>query len=63
MPLLHDYPDEMFGGFTAYADYRNKDTADEINAHGWMLWPPIHFSYRTVNYASATPARARPPGR
>ncbi len=60
VPLLHDYPDEMFGGFTATADYRNKDTADEIEAHGWMLWPPIRFSYRTVNYASATPAPSPP---
>ena len=60
VPILEDYPDEKFGGFTAYADYRLKDTADEINAHGWMLWPPIHFSYRTVNYASATPAPTAP---
>ena len=59
-PILKDYPDDKFGGFTAYADYRYKDTADEINAHGWMLWPPIHFSYRTVNYASATPAPSPP---
>ena len=59
-PILRDYPDEMFGGFTATADYRNKDTADEIDAHGWMLWPPIHYSYRTVNYASATPAPSPP---
>ncbi|MCX8255473.1 putative oligopeptide transporter subunit; permease component of ABC superfamily transporter [Beijerinckiaceae bacterium RH AL1] len=59
-PILKDYPDEKFGGFTAFADYRTKDTADEINAHGWMLWPPIRFSYRTVNYASATPAPTPP---
>ena len=51
-PIFKDYPDEKFGGFTAYADYRYKDTADEINAHGWMLWPPIRFSYRTVIYGT-----------
>lgn len=60
VPILYDYPDETFGGFMAYADYRAKDTAAEIEAHGWMLWPPIHFSYRTVNYASATPAPTPP---
>ena len=60
VPILVNYPDEKFGGFTAYADYRLKDTADEIEAHGWMLWPPIRFSYRTVNYASATPAPSPP---
>ena len=59
-PIFKDYPDEKFGGFMAYADYRYKETADEINAHGWMVWPPIHFSYRTVNYASATPAPTPP---
>ena len=60
VPILVNYPDEKFGGFTAYADYRLTDTADEIKAHGWMLWPPIRFSYRTVNYASATPAPSPP---
>ena len=60
VPLLVNYPDEKFGGFTAYADYRLKDTAEEINAHGWMLWPPIRFSFGTVNYASATPAPTPP---
>ncbi len=59
-PVFRDYSDDTFGGFTAYADYRDKDTAAEINAHGWMLWPPIHFSYRSVNYASATPAPSPP---
>jgi microcin C transport system permease protein len=60
MPIFKDYPDEKFGGFMAIADYRDKDTAAEIGAHGWMLWPPIRFSYRTVNYASATPAPSPP---
>ncbi len=60
MPILRDYPDEKFGGFMAFADYRYKETAAEIEAHGWMLWPPIRFSYRTVNYASATPAPSPP---
>jgi ABC-type uncharacterized transport system, permease component len=61
MPFLHDYPDQKFGGFLfTPADYRNKAVTDEIDAHGWMLWPPIHFSYGTVNYASATPAPTPP---
>ncbi len=59
-PIIIDYPDDKFGGFTAFADYRYKETADEINAHGWMVWPPIRLSYRTVNYASATPAPSPP---
>jgi microcin C transport system permease protein len=23
--------------------------SDEINANGWMIWPPIRYSYRSVN--------------
>lgn len=59
-PIFHNYPDEKFGGFTATANYRLKETADEIEAHGWMVWPPIHFSYQTTNFASATPAPTPP---
>ena len=60
-PILHDYPDEKFGGFMfTPADYRNKDIAEEIDANGWMMWPPVHFSYATPNYASATPAPSPP---
>jgi microcin C transport system permease protein len=26
-------------------DYRDPFIADEIAANGWMLWPPIRYSY------------------
>ena len=48
-PVVVDYPEEKFGGFLAVTDYRSPFIADEINANGWMLWPPIRYSYRTVN--------------
>jgi microcin C transport system permease protein len=48
-PVLFDYPEEKFGGFLATTDYRDPVIADEIAAHGWAIWPPIHFSYRTIN--------------
>ena len=58
---FRDYGEDKFGGFLfAPADYRNKAVADEIDAHGWMVWPPIHFSYGTPNYAAATPAPTPP---
>lgn len=60
-PLLRDYPDEKFGGFLfTPADYRNGDIQKEIDAHGWMIWPPVRFSYATPNYASATEAPSPP---
>ena len=48
-PVLVDYPEEKFGGFLAVTDYRTPDIANEINANGWMLWPPIRYSYATIN--------------
>ncbi|MGO7425961.1 ABC transporter permease subunit, partial [Rhizobium ruizarguesonis] len=48
-PVLIDYPEEKFGGFLAETDYRSSVIADEINANGCMIWPPIRYSYRSVN--------------
>jgi len=59
-PLLHDYPEEKFGGFLAETDYRDAVITDEIKAHGWMIWPPIRYSYRTINRHLPTPAPSPP---
>ncbi len=32
---------------------------DEINANGWMIWPPIRYSYNTVNNELPRPAPSR----
>ena len=48
-PVLVSYPEEKFGGFLAVTDYRTPDIANEINANGWMIWPPIRYSYDTIN--------------
>ena len=48
-PVLVNYPEEKFGGFLAETDYRSSYIQDEINHNGWMIWPPIHYSYQTVN--------------
>jgi microcin C transport system permease protein len=55
-----NYPEEMFGGFLAVTDYRDPVIQDEINAHGWMIWPPIRYSYRTVNDDIPEAAPAKP---
>jgi microcin C transport system permease protein len=47
-PVLIDYPEEKFGGFLAVTDYRSDVIAEEINSHGWMIWPPIRYSYNTT---------------
>jgi len=48
-PVLIDYPEEKFGGFLARTDYRDPFIQDEIQANGWMIWPPIRYSYTTAN--------------
>jgi microcin C transport system permease protein len=61
-PVLFDYPEEKFGGFLATTDYRDPVIADEISANGWMIWPPIHFSYRTINLDAPKGDAAQPRG-
>ena len=60
LPILHDYPEEKFGGFLAQTDYRDKVIAKEIDEHGFMLWPPVRYSYRTINRQLPVPAPSPP---
>lgn len=59
-PIVANYPEEKFGGFLAETDYRDPFIANEISKNGWMLWPPIRFSYRTHNLDLPTPAPSPP---
>jgi microcin C transport system permease protein len=59
-PLFKDYPESLFGGFLANTDYRDVVNQDEINANGWMIWPPIRYSYNTVNRELPASAPSRP---
>ncbi|CAH1662176.1 MAG: ABC transporter permease [Chelatococcus sp.] len=59
-PVFVDYPEEKFGGFLAQTDYRAPIIADEIKANGWMVWPPIRFSYSTHNLDLPVPAPSPP---
>ena len=48
-PILVDYPESKFGGFLAITDYKDPVILDEIEANGWALWPPIRYSYASIN--------------
>jgi microcin C transport system permease protein len=48
-PIFVDYPESKFGGFLALTDYRDPVILDEINSNGWMIWPPIRYSYSSIN--------------
>jgi microcin C transport system permease protein len=60
MPVIFTYEESKFGGFLAETDYRDKVIADEINAHGWMIWPPIRFADNSHNYDVPTPVPSKP---
>ena len=59
-PIVVNYPEEMFGGFQATTDYRDPFVADEIKAHGWMIWPPIRFANSTTILDPPTPLPTPP---
>ncbi|MGB3501666.1 MAG: ABC transporter permease [Mesorhizobium sp.] len=60
VPVLIDYPEEKFGGFLAKTDYRDPVISDEIEANGWLIWPPVRYSYNTVNNEIPESAPAKP---
>ncbi len=60
-PIFRNYPETAFGGvFPTAADYRDPEVKQLINAKGWMIWPPIPFSYNTINYNLPSPAPSPP---
>lgn len=60
-PIVRDYPETTFGGdFLTYADYRDPYLAKKIAEKGWALWPPVRFSYGSINYDVVKPHPAPP---
>ena len=61
MPVFKSYAETYWGGdFETETDYRDPYAIELIEAKGWMLWPPIRFSYDTINYNLPTPAPSAP---
>lgn len=61
-PVLKRYPETVFGGeFPLQANYKSPYIQDLIAAKdGTMIWPPIPFSYSSINYDLEVPAPAPP---
>jgi microcin C transport system permease protein len=59
-PIFADYPETKFGGFLAQTDFRDPFIQEEVAEHGWVMWPPIRYDYRAVNYELPSPAPSRP---
>ncbi|GGO80604.1 ABC transporter permease [Marinobacterium nitratireducens] len=64
-PVLEDYSETRFGGeFETLADFKDPYIQEliENEGQGWILWPPIRYSYDTINYDLAVPAPSPPSG-
>lgn len=61
-PVFNQYLETDFGGeFASEADYRDEYFLELIEEQqGWILWPPIRYSYDTINYHLEEPAPSRP---
>lgn len=60
-PVMKTYPETAFGGdFETEADYRDPHVKQLIEAKGWIIWPPVRYSYDTINYNLPTPAPSAP---
>ncbi len=60
-PIIETYSETKFGGdFETEADYRDPYVIDLIEAQGWMVWPLIPYSYKTINYDLPQPAPSPP---
>lgn len=60
-PIFKSYAETEFGGdFETEAEYRDPYVMELIEEKGWMIWPPIRFSYDTINYELPQPAPSPP---
>jgi microcin C transport system permease protein len=59
-PALQQIPEQKFGPdfLPTEADYTNPQVQAAIDAHGWMVWPLIPYSFSTIvwNAGSAAPS-------
>jgi len=61
VPLVKSYTERDFGGeFETAADYRDPHVRGLIAGRGWMVWPLIPFSYKSINYDLPSPAPSPP---
>ncbi len=60
-PFAAYYPETTFGGdFETEADYTDRYLIDIIEKKGWILWPPVRYSFDTHISNLPVPAPAPP---
>lgn len=62
VPVFRTYSETTFGGeFETAADYRDPYLQKLVaDSGGFMVWPPIRYSYQTHNLDLPTPAPSKP---
>ncbi|OFW80654.1 MAG: ABC transporter permease [Alphaproteobacteria bacterium RIFCSPLOWO2_01_FULL_40_26] len=51
---------KLDGVFESEADFRDPFVQNLIEKNGWAIFPPIRFSYDTINYKITSPAPSKP---
>ncbi|MDE7318031.1 MAG: ABC transporter permease [Helicobacter sp.] len=60
-PILKFYPESTFGGeFENETPYKDEDIIKTIQKEGWILFPPIPYSYDTIIFDVQSPSPAPP---
>lgn len=60
-PFLFFYPETQFGGeFEIEANFKDPYVVQLVQKEGWMIMPPIPYSYDTVNHGLSVPAPSPP---
>lgn len=60
-PVIFTYAEQEFGGeLPTEADYRDEYVLELIQEKGWIMYPPVRFSYNTINYDLPSPAPSAP---
>jgi len=60
-PLFASYSEKTFGGeFEIEADYTDPFIRDLIREKGWLIMPPVPYSYQTIDYDLSVSAPSPP---
>lgn len=60
-PITQSYIETEFGGiFETETDFSDPVVQELINKNGWMIFPPIRFSFDSINYQAPSPAPSKP---
>lgn len=60
-PIFQKISEKKLGGvFETEADFRDSEVKKLVNEKGWMIFPPIPFSFDTINYEINSPAPSKP---